>query len=286
MGGIANAERSATSGGGLLGVGEPGRQPGRLARALLEIEGILVLTALTLRALFARPITWPRDFLDQSWILIQRCTIPLAISTFAFGFGAPGIQGGNINEALGTIDRLGVNFVTSSVREFSPWITGMVLAGVGGTAVCADLGARKIREELDAMRVIGVDPVRTLVLPRFLALGVVTSLMNLVGVAFAALAGVLVTTAVFHAPSAGFVATFTNNFALPELYGSVLKTSSFGFIIAIVCCYKGMTARGGPEGVGRAVNQAVVISFTAIWIFNYAFTSVLLSSYPELQGLR
>lgn len=253
---------------------------------LLAIEGMLVLTARTLRAIFRRPLTWPRDFVDQAWILIHRCTLPLALSTFAFGFGAPGIQGGNIDADLGTIDRLGVNFVTASVREFSPWITGMVLAGVGGTAICADLGARKVREELDAMRVVGVDPVRALVLPRFLALGVVTPLMNMVGVAFAALAGVLATTLVFSAPSAGFFATFTNNFALPELFGSVLKTASFGFIIAVVCCYKGMSAKGGPEGVGRAVNQAVVIAFATIWVFNYAFTSVLLASYPVMLGLR
>src|SRR4051812_656512 len=259
---------------------------GRWVDVLVDIEGMLVLTARTIRALGRRPITWPRDFVEEAWILIRRCTVPLALSTFAFGFGAPGIQGGNIDADLGTIDRLGVNFVTASVREFSPWITGMVLAGVGGTAICADLGARKIREELDAMRVIGVDPIRALVLPRFLALGVVTSLMNLIGVAFAALAGVLATTAVFSAPSAGFFATFTNNFALPELFGSVLKTTCFGFIIAVVCCYKGLSAKGGPEGVGRAVNQAVVVAFSTIWVFNYAFTSVLLAAYPVMLGLR
>ena len=274
---------------GLIGSAAPAAERARARRSvelLRTLEGIFDLTAATLRAIVRRPVSWPRDTVVETWTLIRRCTFPLALSTFAFGFGAPGIQGGNIDSALGTIDRLGVNFVTSSVREFSPWITGMVVAGVGGTAICADLGARKIREELDALSVLGVDPVRVLVLPRFLALGVVTPLLNLVGVASAALAGLVATTVVFHAPAAGFRATFTNNFALPELWGSVLKTVFFGLIVAAVCCYKGMHASGGPAGVGRAVNQAVVIAFATIWIFNYAFTSVLLASYPALQGLR
>jgi phospholipid/cholesterol/gamma-HCH transport system permease protein len=82
------------------------------------------------------------------------------------------------------------------------------------------------------------------------------------------------------------MSTFSSNFTMPDLIGSVVKTSLFGFIIGIVCCYKGMNVKGGPEGVGRAVNQAVVISFAGIWIFNYVFTTTLLAAFPETGNLH
>ena len=71
-----------------------------------------------------------------------------------------------------------------------------------------------------------------------------------------------------------------------EFAASLLKTTFFGAIIAVVCCYKGLTAKGGPEGVGRAVNQAVVISFLAIGCIDYVFTQTLLATYPELSHVR
>ena len=82
-----------------------------------------------------------------------------------------------------------------------------------------------------------------------------------------------------------FWATFFNNTSTTDLWGSVLKTTLFGAIIAIVCCYKGMTASGGAEGVGRAVNEAVVIAFLGIFAFNYAFTQTLLATHPEITSI-
>jgi len=91
---------------------------------------------------------------------------------------------------------------------------------------------------------------------------------------------------VWHETAAGFVSTFTSNFTLAEVTFNALKVLSFGFIIAIVCCYKGMNAKGGAAGVGRAVNQAVVISFCAIYVYNYLINSLLLGAFPETAVLR
>jgi phospholipid/cholesterol/gamma-HCH transport system permease protein len=159
-----------------------------------------------------------------------------------------------------------------------------VLAGVAGTAITADLGARKIREELDALQVLGVDPIKNLVVPRFLALMVVTGLFDIYALLFGVFGGVLATL-VNHAPLGPFWATFFNNTSTTDLWGSVLKTTLFGAIIAIVCCYKGMTASGGAEGVGKAVNEAVVIAFNGIFAFNYAFTQTLLATHPEITTI-
>ena len=186
---------------------------------------------------------------------------------------------------FGALDRLGGFFVLASIREFAPFVDAIVLAGVAGTAITADLGARRIREELDALEVLGVDPIKNLVVPRFLALMLVTGLFDIYALLFGIFGGVLATL-VNHAPLGPFWATFFNNASTTDLWGSVVKTTLFGAIIAIVCCYKGMTASGGAEGVGRAVNQAVVIAFLAIFAFNYVFTQVLLATHPASDDDR
>jgi phospholipid/cholesterol/gamma-HCH transport system permease protein len=257
-----------------------------LAAVLEEIAAMLLLVGAAARASVTRPFIWRDEFIEQTFLIIRRCFIPVVISTTFFGFGAPGLQGGNITYILGTVDRLGAFFVMASVREFAPWINGMVVAGVGGTAICADLGARKVRQELDALAVLGMDPVRTIVVPRVLAHGLVTALMNLVAIVFGLVGGWLAAVVVFGDTSAGYLATFTSNFTMPDLLGSVIKTSLFGFIIAVVCCYKGMTVKGGAEGVGRAVNQAVVMAFVGIWAFNFVFTTTMLAAFPETGNLH
>jgi phospholipid/cholesterol/gamma-HCH transport system permease protein len=209
----------------------------------------------------------------------------MAFACTAFGFGAPGLQAGNIYILFGIPERLGSFFVMASVREFAPWINAMVVAGVVGTAITADLGARRIREEIDAMQVLGIDPVRTLILPRIIAVTLMTGLMDLLALAFGVLGGYLAAIQL-GASSAAFQDNFFANATTVDVAGSVIKTTIFGLVIAVVCCYKGFTAKGGPAGVGRAVNQAVVISFAAIWTINFVFTTILLGLAPQIQVYR
>jgi phospholipid/cholesterol/gamma-HCH transport system permease protein len=164
-------------------------------------------------------------------------------------------------------------------------VTAIILAGVAGTAITADLGARKIREELDALQVLGVDPVKNIVVPRFLALMFVTALFDVYAVLFGLFGGVL-TVLAFGQPIGPFFATLLTNASTTDLWGSVVKCTMFGAIIAVVACYKGMTASGGAEGVGRAVNHAVVISFLGIFAFNYVFTQTLLATHPEMSVIK
>jgi len=147
------------------------------------------------------------------------------------------------------------------------------------------VSARKIREELDALQVLGVDPVKNLVVPRFLALMILTGLFDVFAVLSGIFGGVLATL-VNGAPLGPFWATFFTNASVTDLWGSVLKCTMFGAIVAIVCCYKGMTASGGAAGVGRAVNQAVVMALIAVSAFNYVFTQTLLATHPEIAVIR
>jgi phospholipid/cholesterol/gamma-HCH transport system permease protein len=255
-------------------------------RWITEVGDILLLTGKTFAQATRPPFAWRTEFIEQCWLILRRCLLPLMFAVLVFSFGTPGIQGGNVISVLGSPDRLGAFFVMASVRELAPWVDGMVVAGVAGTAICADLGARRVRDELDALAVMGVDIVEAVIVPRFLALGVMTALLNFVSVLFGIIGGWLAEVLVFGGNSAGYVATFTSNFTLPDLFGSIVKTSIFGFIIGIVACYKGMKATGGAEGVGRAVNQAVVLSFVGIWAFNYLFTTTLLAAFPDTAQLH
>jgi phospholipid/cholesterol/gamma-HCH transport system permease protein len=251
-----------------------------------EVAGMIIMTGSAIRSGIVPPYTWWPEFLEQAWLVIKRSFIPLMFCTFVFSWGAPGITGGSIIATLATTDRLGAFAIMASVRELATWINGMVIAGVAGTAICSDLGARKIRDELDALAVLGVDLVKTLIVPRILALGIMTVIFNYWNVAISLLGIMVTNNVVWQETNAGYLSTFSSNFTIAEVVFNFLKVMTFGFIIAIVCCYKGMNARGGAEGVGRAVNQAVVISFCAIYIYNYLINSLLLGAFPETATLR
>jgi phospholipid/cholesterol/gamma-HCH transport system permease protein len=250
-----------------------------------EVGDMMILTSKTFVSAVKPPYPYGGEFIGQFLFALQLCWFPMMISTIAFGFGAPGLQAANFLSLFGALDRLGGFFVLSSIREFAPFVTAVVVAGVAGTAITADLGARKIREELDALQVLGVDPIKNLVVPRFLSLMILTGLMDIYALIFG-ISGGVAAELLYRQPLGGFFATLFNNASTTELWGSVLKTTMFGAIIAVVCSYKGMTASGGAAGVGRAVNEAVVISLMGVFAFNYIFTQTLLATHPMLQVAR
>ena len=252
---------------------------------LEQVGDLMVLTGKTVMSAIRPPFPYGGEFVQQFLFAFKLCWFPLTVSMVVLSYGAPGLQAAGALQIFGALDRLGGFFVLAVIREFGPIVTAVVLAGVAGTAITADLGARKIREELDALQVLGVDPIKNLVVPRFLALMIVTALFN----AFALIAGItggIAATLVFDAPLGPFFSTLLSNATTVDLWGSILKTTLFGAIIAIVSCYKGMTASGGAEGVGRAVNQGVVMSFLAIGAFNYVFTQTLLATHPEISVIK
>ncbi|HEY7934082.1 MAG TPA: ABC transporter permease [Solirubrobacteraceae bacterium] len=256
-----------------------------LIRLLEEIGDMMILTGKTLLSALRPPYPYGGEFVSQFLFALRLCWFPLMISTVAVCYGAPGLQAANFLSLFGALDRLGAFFVLASIREIAPDVTAVVLAGVAGTAITADLGARKIREELDALQVLGVDPVKNLVVPRFLALMLVTGLFDIYALLFGIFGGVIAEI-VYGQPLGPFWDTLLANASTTDLWGSVLKTTLFGAIIAIVCCYKGMTASGGAEGVGRAVNQAVVIAFLGIFSFDYVFTQTLLATHPQILVIK
>jgi phospholipid/cholesterol/gamma-HCH transport system permease protein len=252
---------------------------------LEQVGDMMVLTGKTIMSALRPPYPYGVEFVQQFMFALKLCWFPLLITSVAINYGTPGVEAGNFLVIFGAFDRLGGFFVLASIREFAPNVTAIIVAGVAGTAITADLGARKIREELDALQVLGVDPVKNLVVPRFLALMIVTGLFDVYAV-LAGLFGGVLTVLVFGQPLGPFFSTLLTNASTTDLWGSVVKCTMFGAIIAVVACYKGMTASGGAEGVGRAVNQAVVITFLGVFAFNYVFTQTLLATHPEMSVIK
>ncbi|HET7053822.1 MAG TPA: ABC transporter permease, partial [Solirubrobacterales bacterium] len=139
-----------------------------------QIGEMMILTAKTLVAAVKPPYPYGEELVGQFLFVLKLSWFPMTISTFALCLGAPGLQAAGILNLFGALDRLGGFFVVIAVRQIGPIVTAIVVGGVAGTAITADLGARKIREELDALQVLGVDPIKNLVVPRFLALMLIT----------------------------------------------------------------------------------------------------------------
>lgn len=219
----------------------------------------------TARLTFKRPFQF-REFLEQVVFIAGVSIVPSILVIVPLAGFVSFILFQLVGE-LGAIDLAGGITGLSVVRETGPIAAVLVVAGAGATAICADLGARTIREELDAMRVLGINPIHRLVVPRVLASGVVALGLN----GIACIAGI-VTAYVFAASkgsSAGqffytlpLLANF-NDFALSEL-----KAFIYGISAGLVACHLGLNVKGGPKGVGEAVNQTVILSFLLLFSFN------------------
>jgi phospholipid/cholesterol/gamma-HCH transport system permease protein len=245
----------------------------------------MLLAGRTISSALRPPHPYGGEFVSQFLFVLRLCWFPLLVSTVCINYAAPGLQGANFLTLFGALDRLGGLFVLASIRELGPAVTAIVISGVAGTAITADLGARKIREELDALQVLGVDPVKNLVVPRFLALMLATGLFNIYAILFGLFGGILAEL-VNGYPLGPFWNTLFANADTTDMWGSALKATIYGAIISIICCYKGLTASGGAEGVGRAVNQAVVASFLAFGSFNYVFEQTLLATHPQILVIK
>ncbi|MFI7523544.1 MlaE family ABC transporter permease [Micromonospora globbae] len=233
----------------------------------------------TLRGLGRRPVQ-VREFVQQAWFISSVSILPAALVSIPFG-AVIALQLGSLVRQLGAQSFTGAASVLAVVREAGPIVTALVIAGAGGSAICADLGARKIREELDAMQVLGIDPIHRLVVPRVLASMLVAVLLNglvsVVGVSGGYAFNVLLQ----GGTPGAYLASFQALGQLPDLVVGEVKALLFGAAAALVASYKGMTAKGGPKGVGDAVNQSVVITFMLLFALNFLVTAVYFQVVPQ-----
>lgn len=248
---------------------------------IVSAGGMAALGLRVFAELITPGLSWRREFTRQ-FIFSLRVTLgPATVVAFVIGFSTIGIQGGSLASAFGAIDRISSVAPIAFLRELGPVLTTAIVAGTLGSTITAELGARKIRQELDAIEVLGINPVRALVLPRVIALGLMMPVLNLLTF----WAGVLGTfaAAVFLYGSTP-AAFFDNLLVLTthiDLWSSVIKVFGFGLIIGVIASYKGLEVGGGAEGVGRAVNESVVASLVVIFMVSVVYTQLFLALYPE-----
>jgi phospholipid/cholesterol/gamma-HCH transport system permease protein len=227
------------------------------------------------------PRTFPfREFVDQCWFLARVTTLPLILVSIPFGL-VIALEVGSLLQQIGSQSQLGATMVLAVVREEAPVATALLIAGAGGSAMCADLGSRRIRDEISAMEVMAVNPLQRLVLPRLVAATLVAVLLDPVVSVAGILGGWFFGTHVIHVTSSSFFSAFSELSQLPDLWMALIKAAAFGFIAAMVACYKGLYAKGGPKGVGDAVNQAVVIVFILAFLVNSILTVIYFNFFPQ-----
>ena len=223
---------------------------------------------------------WWKEFLRQCWFIAKVTSLPVILISIPFGM-VIALHVGTFNRQVGAESATGAAMVLAIVREAAPVATALLIAGAGGSAMTADLGSRKIRDEIAAMEVMAVNPVHRLVTPRLWAASTVglllVSLVSVAGIAGGYFFNVVVQGTTPGAYFQGFSALAQ----LPDLWSSLAKAWVFGFIAAMVACYKGLYAKGGPKGVGDAVNQAVVITFILIFFANFIMTSLYFALVPQ-----
>jgi phospholipid/cholesterol/gamma-HCH transport system permease protein len=250
-------------------------------------SGIVMLLGAAARSAVRPPFSWLGAWLEESALTIRRCLLPLVLSMAAFSIGIVVALIAGLLSAIGTIDRAGGGNFTGWNREVGFWLTAMILAGVAGSAMTADLAARKVRDELDAVAVLGVDTNKTLVVPRILALAFTAPVLGLIAVLTA------MTVSYFAEPmllpnltQSAFIDSANAFINVPDVLSLVTRNAVGGVFVGAVCCYKGLNAKGGAEGVGRAVNEAVLITFVGLWILNSLWNAVFLANSPATQILR
>jgi len=262
-----------------------GYVPALLFAPIELLGGMTLLGVRIVGSAITRPVGYWRAVRDEMYYVLKVSWFPIvaAISTFGLMVGIHCI---NFTKLVGAPNRCGQYFYIVNFRDFSPWINSLVVAGVIGAAISSDLGARKVREELDALEVLGTDPIRELVLPRIVSITLLTPMLLIVSVQIVMVDALISTVVTGGVPANEYLALVYTNLTVVEIAAGILKATITGFVIGIVCAYKGLNAAGGSAGVGRAVNQAVVISFVLVFSISGIFNMIVLGLFPELQTLR
>lgn len=259
---------------------------GRIHESFVTAGRILVMSASALRYLVSGIVRGEfqyKEFISQAWFVVGVAVVPTLLVAVPFGV-IISIQIGSLAQQVGATSFIGAANGLGVIRQGAPIVVALLLAGAVGSAICADLGARTIREEIDALEVLGISPIQRLVVPRILA----TMLVGMLLCGVVAFAGVL-TGFLFNVLAQGgtpgsYIASFAA-FAQPaDLVLAEVKSAIFGVLVALVACYKGLNAKGGPKGVADAVNATVVLSVVLLFAVNVVVTQIYSALVPQRLG--
>ncbi|MGE0214175.1 MlaE family ABC transporter permease [Mycolicibacterium sp.] len=245
---------------------------GPAMRPLRGVGGVFALSLDTFVTLVTRPFAW-REFLEQMWFLARVSLVPALMLAVPFVVLASFTFNVLLIE-FGAADFSGTGAALSAVNQIGPFVTVLVVAGAGASAMCADLGARTIREEIDALKVMGINPVQSLIVPRVLAATVTALLLSSVVTLVGLVGGFFFSVFFQHVTPGAFVAGMTLITGPSDVVTAMIKATLFGLSAGLIACYQGTTVKGGPAGVGNAVNETVVMSFVLLFAINIVVTAI------------
>ena len=244
-------------------------------QVLQRVENGGRITTLTLQVLYNLRGRIKSRHVLQQMVHLGVDSLPIVLLTVLFTGMVITLQTAHEFVKYGAQSSVGGLVAVSMLRELAPVLTGVVVAGRVGAAIAAEIGSMKVTEQIDALRVMAVNPIQYLVVPRFLACIMMLPMLVIFADIIGTIGGYLVAT--MYADISSF--TYFNSIKVfadaYDVVGGLIKAMFFGGAIAIIGCYKGLTTQEGAEGVGRATTASVVTSIIIIFISNY-FLSMLL----------
>jgi phospholipid/cholesterol/gamma-HCH transport system permease protein len=245
-----------------------------IQRWVLDVQDYALLSAHAVKCLLHPPY-YLSDVLDQM-DSIGVGSLPIVILT-GFFIGAVMVL-----QTASQFERFGQTALTADavslalVRELGPTIAGLLVTGRNASGIASELGSMVVTEQVDAMRAMGTDPIRKLVMPRMVATVLMLPLLTTVADFVGLIGGYVMSHFTLQLGATAFWTRAINVLVFSDLMMGLGKPLAFGFILSTIGCYKGLTVRGGTEGVGRATTQAVVISSVLILISDFFLSKVML----------
>jgi phospholipid/cholesterol/gamma-HCH transport system permease protein len=242
-------------------------------RALFEVQGYVELSAQAARATFTRPF-YRRELIEQlDAIGVGSLTVVLLTGLFTGAVLA--LQTGLTLDQFGARALVGRLVGATMVKELGPVLTALMLTGRVGSGIAAELGSMGVTDQLNAMRALGTDPTRKLVVPRVLAGVAMTPVLTVVADFVGILGGGLIAVWELGVAPNSYWRSLLDGLALQDVWMGLIKPVSLGFVIVTIGCYVGLGVRGGTQGVGRATTRAVVAGSVAVLAVDYFVTKLL-----------
>jgi phospholipid/cholesterol/gamma-HCH transport system permease protein len=218
---------------------------------------------------------WKLSALFAQMVSIGVASLPtVALANFLLGI-VLAIQGAGQFEKLGSTDLVASLVAFSVLREIGPLITAVIVIGRSGSAITAELGTMKVAEEIEALNVMGIDPVRYLVVPRLLAMIIMMPCLTVLGEGIGLFAGWLISVTALHLNPFFYVTNSINAVEQKDLFTGLLKAVFFGGIVGTVGCFYGIQVEGGAEGVGKSTTKSVVTSLTCMLAMDAILTTII-----------
>lgn len=227
----------------------------------------------TLRCCVSPPIKFQR-ILRQIWFIGWKSMLVICL-TGAFTGMVLALQGYPTLKRVGSEAFLGPLVALSLIRELGPVLSALMVTGRAGSSIAAEIGIMRTNDQIDAMELMGLNPLRYLVTPNLIACFVALPLLAAIFDVVAIFGGYFVGVRLLGLNSGTYFGEMNNYVEMSDILGGIYKSMSFGVLIAWVCCYKGYHSRFGAEGVSAATTQAVVNSSVLILICDYFVTSLV-----------